>query len=137
MSSFARTTHHLADQFKDSTSSALADFGAHAMKMLTSARTQENNAVEYALDRLGLQRRQSALRPAMYFAAGAVVAGGVALYFTPAFGKKLRTQILDLLGAVKEGEKELEKRIDSVLSDTKPATQVERPRVVPSTQNHS
>ncbi len=130
MSSFARTTHHLADQFKDTTSSAQA------------------HAVEYALERLGLQRRQSALRPAMFFAAGAVVAGGLAIYFAPTLGQKLRAQILDLLGAAKEGEKMLEKRIDSVLSDgkavtsantnaaTATATDRDRPRVVPP-QNHS
>jgi hypothetical protein len=138
MSSFARTTHHLADQIKDSTTSALADFGSHAMKMLSSARDQETHAVNVALEHLGLQRRQSALRPAVYFAAGAVVAGGIALIFAPTLGKRIRAQVLDLLGAAKEGEKAMEQRIDTLLTDSKPANTTpasvidrERARIVP------
>jgi gas vesicle protein len=44
-----------------------------------------------------LQRRESALRPALWFAAGAVVAGGAALVLAPSSGEKLRKRLIELL----------------------------------------
>jgi gas vesicle protein len=49
------------------------------------------------LDRLGLQRRQSALTPALWFAAGAVVAGAAVMLLAPTSGKKLRQRIASIL----------------------------------------
>lgn len=79
------------------TRASIIDFGVQALKLFNHIRAQESRVVDSALDRIGLQRRESALRPALWFAAGAVVAGGAALVLAPSSGEKLRTRLIELL----------------------------------------
>jgi hypothetical protein len=74
------------------------------MKFLDTVRSQEERAFDSALAHIGLQRRQSSLRPMLFFVTGAIVAGTVALVLAPVSGKKLRAKILDLLGGVKDND---------------------------------
>jgi hypothetical protein len=107
MSSVAKNVSHAADQIRDAAWSARAgfgDFGLQAMKFLDTIRAQEARAFDSVLDQMGLQRRQSAVRPVLFFLAGAFVAGSVALMLAPTTGRKLRSQILDFLGVAKERE---------------------------------
>ena len=89
-----------ADQVRSSASdtrASLIDFGVQAMKFVNHLRAQESRVVDSALDHIGLQRRESALRPVLWFAAGAVVAGGAALVLAPSSGEKLRKRMIELL----------------------------------------
>lgn len=104
MNSVVGNAQHLAsnaaDQVRtttDSTRSSLVDFGVQALKLFNHVRAQESRYVDSALDHIGLQRRESALRPALWFAAGAMVAGGAALVFAPTSGEKLRVRLIELL----------------------------------------
>ena len=93
MSSVIRTAERAADR----TRSSLADLGTQALKLVDSLRTMETRRMNSLLDRMGLQRRQSALRPALWFAAGAASAGAIVLLFAPESGKKLRDHFVQLL----------------------------------------
>lgn len=104
MNSVLNNAQHAASQAVDQakntasdTRASLIDLGVQALKLFNHARAQESRVVDSALDHIGLQRRQSALRPALWFAAGAVVAGGAALVFAPSSGEKLRTRLIELL----------------------------------------
>jgi hypothetical protein len=46
------------------------------------------------LDHLGLQRRESALRPILWFVAGAATAGAIAFLLAPTQGKRIRERIM-------------------------------------------
>ncbi|MEO6419535.1 MAG: hypothetical protein ABIP39_09030 [Polyangiaceae bacterium] len=88
------------DQVKagaDTTRSSLVDLGVQALKLFNHVRAQESRYVDSALDHIGLQRRESALRPVLYFAAGALVAGGAALVLAPTSGDMLRKRLIELL----------------------------------------
>ena len=105
MSSVTKNASYAADQIKDAALNAragFADFGVQAMKFLDTIRAQEARAFDSVLEQIGLQRRQSAVRPVLLFLAGAFVAGSVALMLAPTTGRKLRSQILDFLGVAKE-----------------------------------
>jgi hypothetical protein len=107
MTSFARSTNHLADQLKSSAHAArgsLADCGSHAMKLFDSLHDRETGAVDSALERLGLQRRRSLLRSALPYAAGAVVVGAVALLLIPTTGKRIRANLAGLFAAAGDRE---------------------------------
>jgi hypothetical protein len=104
--SSANNVSHAVDHVKDAASTvheSLLDLGVQAKNLVRSARSQRVRAIDAALQQLGLQRRESAFRPAMFFVAGAVVAGAVALVLAPTSGKKLKTKIVDLLEAAKGG----------------------------------
>jgi hypothetical protein len=107
MRTAARNASHAVDQVKETVSSArssLVDLGVQAMKFLDTVRSQEERALDSALEHIGLQRRQSSLRPMLFFVTGAIVAGTVALVLAPVSGKKLRAKILDLLGGAKDDD---------------------------------
>jgi hypothetical protein len=133
MRSAGRNASHAVDQVKETVSSArssLVDLGVQAMKFLDTVRSQEERALDSALEHIGLQRRQSSLRPMLFFVTGAIVAGSIALVLAPASGKKLRAKILDLLGATKNtdapktGPQELQsvgQRVDAMVGGSKVA----------------
>jgi hypothetical protein len=100
MSSFTDT----AGRTVDHTRSSLVDLGAQALKLTKSLRAIETRGVDSLLDHFGLQRRNGALGPAFWFAAGAVTAGAIVLLLAPESGKKLRNRIAQLRGS--RGEKE-------------------------------
>jgi hypothetical protein len=78
------------------TRGSLIEFGTQAQKLINSLGALETRGVDALLDRFGLQRRESALRPVMWFAAGAVVAGVVVFVLAPTAGKDLRERIAHL-----------------------------------------
>jgi hypothetical protein len=106
MSLIADNASHAVEQVKSTASTTranLVDLGLQAMKLVNSVRAQESHAVDSVLGHIGLQRRESPLRPLLFFAAGAVVAGSLVLILAPTSGKKLRLKIRDLLGVAEEG----------------------------------
>ena len=78
------------------TRGSLNEFGTQAQKLINSLGELETRGVDSLLDRFGLQRRESALRPVMWFAAGAVVAGVVVFALVPTARKNLRERIAHL-----------------------------------------
>jgi len=93
MSSVSDTAERAVHQVKDTaahTRSALFDFGAQALRLVNDIRAAEVRGVDSVLGGLGLQRRESALRPVLWFVAGAAVAGAVVFFLAPTQGKKIR-----------------------------------------------
>jgi len=73
-----------------SSRAGLDDFGTQVARMLSSWRAIERRGVDTLLDRMGLQRQTSFVRPVLWVAAGAV-AGGCAVYFlAPRAGDTIR-----------------------------------------------
>ena len=143
MTSFERTTHHLADQLNKSASAAhgsLAELGTHALKLLESAHDRERAAIDTVLGGLGLQRRRSVLHYALPFAAGAVAIGAVVLAVSPAARKGLRTRVSALLGRSSESEPRVDSTPEPATNGATPAAekpigQVDRPRIIPTHQS--
>jgi hypothetical protein len=75
-----------------------ADLSTQVMRLINGARDAEGRGVDALLDRLGLQRRGSALTPLIWFAVGAAVAGTVVVLMAPTSGKELRERIAKFLG---------------------------------------
>jgi hypothetical protein len=101
MTTISNTTDHAAEQVKEAASHArttFLDLSTQVMKLINGAREAEGRGVEAVLDRLGLQRRTSALGPVLWFAVGAAVAGTSVVLMTPTSGKKLRRRIARFLG---------------------------------------
>jgi hypothetical protein len=88
-----RAVHHAAAH----TRSSLIDLGAQALRLVNDIRAAEVRGVDSVLGSLGLQRRESALRPVVWFVAGAAVAGAVVFILAPTQGKKIRDGILSAL----------------------------------------
>lgn len=112
MNSAISNAQHVAsnavDQVKagaDSTRSSFIDLGVQALKFFNQVRVQESRYVDSALDHIGLQRRESALRPVLWFAAGAIVAGGAALVLAPTSGDTLRKRLIQLLSSAGDNVK--------------------------------
>lgn len=59
-------------------------------------RARRERAMDALLRRLDLQPRQSALRPLLWFAAGALAAGGLVYVLAPESGRKARERIIKL-----------------------------------------
>jgi hypothetical protein len=93
MSTLSSTAEHATEQLKDT----FVDLSTQAMKLFNNVREAEDRGMAAVLDRLGLQRRQSALTPGLWFAAGAVVAGAAVLLLAPTSGRKLRQRIASIL----------------------------------------
>jgi hypothetical protein len=71
--------------------------GAQALKLTNSLRAIETQGVDSLLDHFGLQRREGALGPAVWFAAGALTAGAIIFFLlAPESSKKLRDRIAQL-----------------------------------------
>ncbi len=82
----------------------LLEYGTHALKLVAALRALEIEAVDSLLGRVGLGRRQSSLRPLWWFAAGAMVGGGVVFVLAPSSGKELRERAKRFLRASKDVE---------------------------------
>jgi len=95
MTTFSTTAEHATEQLKDT----FVDLSTQAMKLFNNVREAEDRGMVAILDRLGLQRRQSALAPVVWVAAGAVLAGAAVLLLAPTSGKKLRQRIASILDA--------------------------------------
>jgi gas vesicle protein len=142
MRSISKTADEAMDQVKDTAASAkgsLLDFGTQALKFINTLRVMEMRGADTVLDRIGLQRRESALRPVFWFAAGGLAVGAVALVLAPATGKDLRARIARLFDAgvdkakegvdmakegvekVKEVGKQAEAKVEDALGDAKKA----------------
>jgi hypothetical protein len=98
---------HTAERAVDHTRSSLADLGAEALRLTNSLRAIQTPGVGSLLGRFGLRRREGALGPMVWFAAGAVTAGAIVLLLAPESGKKLRARILQFWEASRS-EKETE-----------------------------
>ena len=146
MLSISKTADQAMDQVKDTAASAkggLLDFGTQALKFINTLRVMEMRGADTVLDRIGLQRRESALRPVLWFAAGGVAVGAIALVLAPTSGKEIRNKIARLfdagvdkakegVDAAKEGAKdgiakakdlgkEAEAKVEAALGDAKKA----------------
>jgi hypothetical protein len=97
----ASNVSHALDHVKGAASgmhASLLDLGARAMTFLNATRSQRVRALE----QIGFQRRRSALGPVLFFVAGALVTGSVALVLAPTSGKKLRAKIVGLVGLARD-----------------------------------
>jgi hypothetical protein len=100
MSTFSNTADIATEQLKDTATHARAafiDLSTQAMKLFNGLRDAEGRGMDAVLERLGLQRKQSAVNPALWFVAGAVVAGAAVFVLAPTSGKKLRQRIASFL----------------------------------------
>ena len=113
-STILETASHAKDHVRDTAQSArgtFVDLGIQALKALNTIRSEEHRLVGSALERAGLQRRQSALRPALWFVVGAVLVGSVVLFFVPMFGKVLRSKIRGRMGKAEDAGADLAKSV--------------------------
>ena len=96
MSSVTDTAERAVYRMKDTaaqTRSSFIELGAQALRLINDLRAAEVRGVDSVLGTLGLQRRESALRPVVWFVAGAAVAGAVVFFLAPTQGKKIRDSI--------------------------------------------
>ena len=122
MRSIANTADDAMDQVKNTAVSAkgnLMDFGTQALKFINTLRVMEMRSADTVLDRIGLQRRESALRPFMWFAAGGLAVGAVALALAPESGKNLRARVARMLDKGVAKAKDAESKVEDVISDAK------------------
>jgi hypothetical protein len=78
MTRITDTSDRAMDHVEEAASHAratLLELSAQVGRIINSARKAEGRGIDALLDRLGLQRRQGALGPVVWFAAGAVAAG--------------------------------------------------------------
>ncbi|HEY4014982.1 MAG TPA: hypothetical protein VGM06_16680 [Polyangiaceae bacterium] len=76
-----------------SSRAGLDDFGTQVERTLNSWRNIERRGVDSLLDRMGLQRRPSILRPVLWAMAGAVLGGCVVHVLAPRAGETIRVGI--------------------------------------------
>ncbi len=130
MSSIATTAGNATEHIKDTATRTAAqakgsflELGTQVLRLVNGLRVLEMRTADNLLDRVGLQRRESALRPVLWFAAGAVVAGSAVLLLTPATGKQLRSRIAKLLTAgideAKSVEHGVEAKLEALAGDAK------------------
>ena len=74
---------------------SMVELATQALEMINSLRAMR--AVDFALGRVGLRRRESVLVPIGIFAAGAVVGGMVGMMVAPSTGKTLRKRVARFL----------------------------------------
>ena len=120
MRTIADTADNAVDHVKETATRAkgnLLDFGTQILKFVNTLRVMETRAADGLLDRVGLQRREGALRPVLWFAAGAVVAGSVALILTPVSGKQLRRRIAKMLDDGLDEAKHVEAAVEARIED--------------------
>jgi hypothetical protein len=123
MTTFSNTADHATDAISHARA-ALLDLPGQMMKLVDSARDSERRGVDSLLDRMGLQRRQSAFAPVIWIAAGAVVAGAAAILLAPTSGKELRRRIASFLDSELDTAtaqaKKLERRVEDTLKREAP-----------------
>jgi hypothetical protein len=97
MSSFSKTADHVTDQAKSATLAArasLIELGSQALRLVNNVRERESNRL--FLGHLGRRRDNHRVSAALWFAAGAAVAGGAFLLLAPR-GAALRSRIGTLI----------------------------------------
>ena len=93
MSSVTDTAERAVYRMKDTaaqTRSSFVELGAQALRLINDFRAAEARGIDSVLGGLGLQRRESALRPVIWFVAGAAAAGAIVFFVAPTQGKKIR-----------------------------------------------
>jgi hypothetical protein len=97
MSSFSKTADHVTDQAKSATLAArasLIELGSQALRLVNNIRERESKGL--FLGNIGRRRDKSYVSAALWFTAGAAVAGGAFLLLTPR-GAALRNRIGTLI----------------------------------------
>jgi hypothetical protein len=92
MGFMSQTTDRAAEAAKDTAMQAranLIDLGAQGLRFFNDLRETRVRAVDGLLGHMGLQRRQSSIRPVLWFALGAVAAGAVVLAVAPRSRRQL------------------------------------------------
>jgi hypothetical protein len=105
MTTISNTADHATEHLKGAAShgrATLLELSAQVKKVINGAREAEDRGVDALLDRLGLQRRQTALNPVLWFAAGAAAAGTVWFLISSTSGKKLLRRISRFVGGEAE-----------------------------------
>lgn len=91
-----RAAHDVKNEATDVaqlTRTTLIEYATHTVKFLAALRVLRLGAVDSLLGGVGLERRRRGVHPAVWFTAGAVVAGGTALALAPSSGEDLRRRI--------------------------------------------
>jgi hypothetical protein len=102
MSSISKTADQVADHARNATLLArgsLIELGSQALRLLNNIRERESNGV--LLAHIGRRREPSRLSPALWFAAGATLAGGAFLLLAPR-GADLRSRIGSFVASLGE-----------------------------------
>jgi len=100
MTTISDTAGNATEHAREAASHAkttLIDLSAQFMRLINSVREAEGRGVDSLLDRAGLQRRQSAMAPVLWFAAGAVVAGATVVLMATVPGQRLRRRVASFL----------------------------------------
>jgi hypothetical protein len=97
-----------------SSRAGLDDFGTQVVRLLSSWRDVERRGVDTLLDSMGLQRQQSALRPFLWIAAGAVIGGCAVYVLAPRAGETIRVGVEKLRHAREWAESRASKAASSV-----------------------
>jgi hypothetical protein len=101
MTTISNTADHATEHVKHAAShvgSSLLDLSTQVIRFANGVREAQGRGVETMLGRLGLQRRQGALGPVLWFAAGAVAAATAVLLLSPTTGPQLRRRITAFIG---------------------------------------
>lgn len=96
MSIVSQTTDRTADAAKHAVSHAranLIDLGTQFLRLINDLRDARHHAVDGILGQVGLQRRQSSLRPVLWLAAGAAATGAIVLVTVPSARAELRRRV--------------------------------------------
>jgi hypothetical protein len=128
ISSIGRNIDHAGTQVVRTASHARGsaiELGAQALRLFNNIREAEGRTFESVLSRIGLERRHSALRPILWFAAGAALAGGAALLFTPMKGVELVERIARSARRAVSGLESAAHRIDTSIRGNGHAPAVE------------
>jgi hypothetical protein len=102
MSSISKTADHFTEQAKAATVMArasLLDLGSQALRLFNNIRERESHGLFLA--HLGRRPQPNRLAPALWFAAGAAVAGGAFLLLAPR-GAELRGRLGSLMNGAKQ-----------------------------------
>jgi hypothetical protein len=126
MAFMSQTTDRAAEVARDTAMQArasLIDLGAQGLRFLNDLRDTRVRAVDGLLGHMGLQRRESSIRPVLWFALGAAAAGAVVLVVAPSSGKALRRRLSGWLREVgddarRAGREYAKEAVDTVASAT-------------------
>lgn len=133
MSSIVDTADHAVEHVKESAVHAagqakgsFVELGVQALKLVNTLRAMEMRGVDNLLDRVGLERKGSALRPVLWFAVGAVTAGAIVMILAPTSGKELRDRIVKILDRGRSEAKVAEP------AKVAPVAEAKKPEAVPA-----
>lgn len=102
MSSVSKTAAHAVDHAKNAkraTRASLIELGSQALRLVNDIRERDSSGASWP--HIGRRRAPGSLSPAVWFAAGATLAGGAFLLLAPR-GADLRSRLASLAARVKE-----------------------------------